>query len=335
MSTLSLDDLRIRFHKELDEICELFISSFGLSHSKEVAHLSSPLFRWMDFRLRYIDPTPRAIIYSDKFPKKLPIHIQRALNKLEVKIRMGEDINPYQSKGIISNDVSAKKKTNRTDRLWADWKIQHFHLTEDDPPAREYFVPRSGWQLFTIIEGSEVFFINALPHPKGSEYSDIELVETVRRCLPQYMRRFELKGILPGTNPTKEELDRLRKAGVSHLLNIGGKVHMGPGMITTAGTARDLTMKGDIVRDGVEALANYVCRPESDTQKHVIDKGIEDPEFHFSATPQGLGIFEAKSGYAFLLPRVTEKSSSPLAQLHDLLLPEGAAKFIVSKLGLP
>jgi hypothetical protein len=336
MPTSHLDDLRIRFHKELDEICEFFISSFGLSHSKDEAHLSSPLFRWMDFRLRYIDPIPRTIIYSDKFSTKLPIHIQRALNKLEVKIRMGEDINPYQSKGIISNDVSAKKKTNRTDRLWADWKIQHFHLTENDPPENDYFVPRSGWQLFAIIEGSEVFFIDALPHLKGSEYSDIELMETVRRCLPQYMERFELKGILSGTNPTKEELDQLRKAGGFRPLNIGGKVHMGPGRgITTAGTALDVTMKEDRVRVGIDALANYVCSPESDTQKHVIDKGIEDPEFHFSATHQGLGIVEAKSDHAFLLPRVTEKSSNPLAQLHDLLLPEGAAKFIASKLGLP
>jgi hypothetical protein len=153
MPTLSLDDLRIRFCNELDEICELFISSFGLSHSKEEANLSSPLFRWMDFRLRYIDPIPRKIIYSDKFSKKLPPHIQRALGGLEVKIRMGEDINPYQSKGIISNDVSAKKKANRTDRLWADWKIHHLHLTENEPPIGEYFVPRSGWQLFAIIEG--------------------------------------------------------------------------------------------------------------------------------------------------------------------------------------
>lgn len=336
MLKTTTENLRIQFRKELEEVCELLISSFGLSHSRQDAHLSSPLFRWMDFRLRYIDPIPRKILYSDRFPKAIPVHIQRALEKLEAKIQLGEDINPYQSIGIISNDVSAKKKVSRTDRLWADWKIQHFHLIEDDPPTGEYFVPRSGWQLFAIVEGNEIFLIDALPHLKGAEYSDIELLQTVRRCIPQYLERFELEGILPATNPTKEELDELRKAGVAVPLSLDGKVHMGPGGgITTASTALKVTMAADRVLAHMDALASYVCDPESEMQRHVVDKGIEDPEFHFCITAGGLTIYEARSDCGFALPRPVVKGASPLAQLHDMLLPEGTARFVSSKFAPP
>jgi len=288
----------------------------------------------MDFRLRYVDAIPRSIIYSDRFRRNIPVHILRALQKFELKLRMGEDINPYQSKGMVANDFSGRNKVNRTDLLWADWKIQHFHLTEADPLPENYFTPRSGWQLFTIIEGPQCFFIDVLPHPKGAEYANRELLNTVKRCLPQYIDRFELKGILPGDDFTQQQHYKLRRAGVATPFYSDGKVYMGPGGgITTAGTALNVTMKGAKVRSLVDALASYVCSSDSDIQRHIIGQGINEPEFLLCLTPRGLAVLEKKSDHAFVLPRLNETQSSLLADLHDMLLPESIARFLSTAIG--
>lgn len=104
---------------------------FGLEFKREVQHLSDPLFRWLDFRLRYIDPLPRSVLVSKKFPKRLPVSAETGLHLLERRFRDGIDVNPYQSKSLIRfNDLSGEKRAKRTDFLWADWGITHLHLSD-------------------------------------------------------------------------------------------------------------------------------------------------------------------------------------------------------------
>ncbi len=97
----TLEELNEEFFRNVDQIAADLLTGFGLKHSGDVDGLHVPLLRWMDFRLRTIDPRPRQIYASDRFPKSLDEPVASALQSLERAIRNGEDINPFQSKGCM------------------------------------------------------------------------------------------------------------------------------------------------------------------------------------------------------------------------------------------
>src|ERR1019366_7293563 len=146
------NDLKSGCRNDIDRIVNELIDDYGLRYEQEVANLSDPLLRGLDFVLRYIRPVPRTILVSNKFPKQLDAGTERALHRLEQLIQEGGDINPYQSKGLIlHNDTSGSKRQQRTDLLWADWGIHHLHLDDTPIPNGSYFSDRnSDWLLFCM-----------------------------------------------------------------------------------------------------------------------------------------------------------------------------------------
>src|SRR3546814_9033972 len=87
---------------DLDEIAEKAIAAFGLAFSKRADNsgLHEPLLRWTDFTLRYVAPTPRQILISDKFPVTLPAQAQQGLHRIEQLLMRGEDVNAYQGNSL-------------------------------------------------------------------------------------------------------------------------------------------------------------------------------------------------------------------------------------------
>lgn len=230
-------DIKTRFHQNLERIALNLIAAYGLEFKQEINNLSDPLFRWLDFRLRYIDPIPRQIFFSNRFPKKLPPSAENGLHRLEVLISEGKDVNPFQSKGLIRfNDISGKKRAKRTDLLWADWGIVHLHLTDKPVPTGSYFSDRScssgeSWLLFCIFTGDTVGFIDIRKHDDDFLFSDQDMIRIIKENWPHFMERFKLKGILPTENHiTNCELDNLRKSGTNWLTCIDGDTYIGPGM---------------------------------------------------------------------------------------------------------
>lgn len=98
--------LRLRFAANADEIARSMITALGLTHSGKVEHLSDPLTRWFDFRLRIIDPRPRKVHLSDRFPRSLDAATSRALRSITLAIERGDDINRFQSKSLLYSDPS-------------------------------------------------------------------------------------------------------------------------------------------------------------------------------------------------------------------------------------
>ena len=123
MHLLSETALADKFQRNIDDIATNLIGAFSLKFKQEVGNLSNPLLRWLDFRYRYIDPMPRPVVYSNKFPKQnLPKSARQGLKHIRRLIEKGKDINPYQGRGLmLRNDISGEKKDARTDLLWADW----------------------------------------------------------------------------------------------------------------------------------------------------------------------------------------------------------------------
>lgn len=330
MNTLDVERLRGRFRADIESLAESLVTMFGLKHSKEVQHLACAVDRWMDFRQRSIDPVPRDVLYSDRFQRPLPLDVQRAIQLLELKFRLGENVNPYQGKGLtLHNDYSGKRERQRTDLLWSDWKISHFHLTEKPPLPGDFFVPRSGYHLLAIVEPNVVLFIDAVPHLQGEQYADVALLGTVQRCWPTYMERYEVRGcIVDGDElPTGDRLN-LRQNGVNSFVQIDGKLYMGPGMgVTTAVTALNVTLQADRVMDAVDDLATWVSDPDGPFLGNAAVADLEEPEFSLGVFGNALAVYEARSKHAFCLPRHADADDR---DLHKLFLPAWAGDAVAA-----
>lgn len=334
MQPLSVTELEEEFQRNIDSLSSSLIRVFSLKFKQEVANLSDPLLRWLDFRLRYIDPQPREIVLSGKLPKRgLPQNAKSAFNKICKLIKAGGDINPYQGRGLIlRNDFSGERHDARTDLLWADWGIYHLHLSSEPIPQDQYFSRSADYLAFCLVGGNLVAFIDVLRHPSKEGFANPELIETVAQNWPRYMEQFKLQGISPNRKHTQEEIHALRSNGYSPSLTINNSAYMGPGMgITSAATPTKVTLTADRVRVFARELAGAVQDPSGSFRTEAIAALEGPPEFSLVPTEHGLVVYEAKSRHAFRLAESAPyKAPTPLEAFHDLLLPRWACQALVA-----
>lgn len=317
--------LRQRFVANADEIARSLIKGFGLTHSGKVEHLSHPLTRWLDFRLRIIDPRPRRVHLSDCFPKVLDAATNKALRSMVDAIERGDDINRFQSKGLLYSDSSGSRRADRTDLLWGDWGMHHLHVADYLPNHSSGFVPRSDYLLFVMVFRNDVICIDVRAHAEGPElFSDQELVRIVARNWPDVMKPFELKGVLPtGVTLTSDERKQLRRSGVATPLEIDGKVYMGLGFgITTASIPLRVTLAKDRVMRSIAHLAELVADPSGQFQQALPESIRDCAQFSLALMPRGIGLFEEQSKHGWVFPEMRfDGTDSVFAELSDNFTP--------------
>jgi hypothetical protein len=319
------------FLSRLDGIALELVRCFGLKHSQETENLKEPLLRWLDFRLRYIDPKPRRVVLSNRFPKKMSRDVRDGLANLINMIEVGEDINPYQGKGLVSHhDISGSERKNRTDLLWADWGIVHLHLTRKPLQKGHRFSARSEWLLFGIPGDDFFAVVDVRHHLEENVFSDPELMRILVESWPEMMGRFELKGVTGQADADAlraGEYDRLRKSGLSGIITVKGKAYCPPGMgISTASTPARVTFAMDTARRHVRALAALVCSEDGEFQVEVRLRDIREPSFELCVTPRGLAVYEPHLNKAWLLPREELREPNFLFHLQNLIAPAWATK---------
>jgi hypothetical protein len=322
------ENLKKIFLNDLKSISETLINAFDLKFEEEIENLSAPLMRWLDFSLRFVEPKPRKVVLSKKFPNCIPAEIDHAFNLFCNLVEQGGDLNPFQGKGLIKfNDTSAEKKQKRTDLLWANWGILHFHLSCNKRLAGSYFSPRSEWLTFAILANNSIGVIDIRHHNDENLFSDVNLIHTIAESWPTYLDKFELVGIIASKQPFEsDEHSKLWKAGIVTPVCFGNKTYIGPGLgITTAAIPSKVILTYDRIKSFVILLAEMVDSEEKQFKQVVKKMGISDPEFHLCITPNGLAVLEEKSNFAFLLPGLDKNPNSNfLVELTNLLLPAWA-----------
>lgn len=329
-------ELREIFSADLDSLVSEIIDDYGLKYGKEEASLSSPIVRWLDFTLRYIQPNRRSIFYSNRFPLNLGPDVNASLGYIINLMSSGSDLNPYQSKGLtIYNDTSGTRREARTDLLFADWGIHHLHLTAVPIAAGRYFADRSEWLLFCIFLHDEVGLIDVRRHDEPALFSDPGLFSTVVQSWPNLVEHLRVKGMTSITNlpKTSREIAQLRKSGVTSFVDVDGAVYLGPGMgVTTASTSTRVAMTTIRINRYVDMLANLCVNPGFRPVMDAAASGIAEPDFHIALTPDGLCIHERVSNRPYVLPRARVVGGRDgLAEFHDLVLPEWSLPFLLSK----
>ncbi|MEW9623592.1 hypothetical protein [Rhodanobacter geophilus] len=313
------DELTTKFRVDTEAIAKSLIEFCGLTHSRAIPHLDRTLLRWLDFRLRFVDPKPRPLVCSTVFPKNLSSEVGQALDEFERLSLAGEDLNPFQGKGLTRHhDTSGTKRQNRTDLLWAEWSIHHFHLALPTKRFDQYYSERSGQLLFAIVFDNAIACLDIGTHGAMEKRA---LVEAFVHSWPEAAERFRLNGILPSTSPFPEEdVKKLRVAGVSSYVVVDGAVYV-PGGITTASTPTRVTLASDQVTRGVDAIAQIAI------SEVIRDRGAwgesDLPHLRLALTPRGIGICDDRSNKCWRLPRAKgEWANHPVGHWHDLMLPE-------------
>lgn len=247
-------ELADSFIADINQIVKVAVDSFGLSYSGK-NKFSSPLLRWVDFRRRYISPTPRMVVESDKFPECVPEKYKENYEQIKRKILLGENINDFQSKTLLKNDVSAlNKKTSKTDKMFADWGIQHLH-----------FVPkgsgRSSELLFIIVKSDCVFMIDVAAHKLSDglpSFSDEQIIQTAINNWPKLFESRIIKSIGKSSfaKLSHREFNQARRVNLNTFIENGGNVYgsFGNGLVTN-GNALDNVRDTDIIYKELTDLA--------------------------------------------------------------------------------
>ncbi|MFM0031865.1 hypothetical protein PQR70_37215 [Paraburkholderia madseniana] len=327
----TLEELAGEFLENVDGIATELIAGFGLNHNRVVDGLHAPLLRWLDYRLRIIDPRPRQIYVSDRFPKSLDEPTARALRAIEQAILNGDDINQFQGKGLIRSDSSGKNRNERTDLLWADWGIHHLHVAEKQADGDAYFSARGDFLLFAVFGRDVALFVDIQPHSTHPLHGDPlrfareDLIRVVARNWPSVMEPFELKrGVLvPEREISDEDRKLLRKSGIETPLFIDGKAYFSPGRgVTSASTPGKVTGEMMRLRRNLRALAQLVHEPNGQFQVVLPEAHRTDARFSLRLLPDGIVVCEQSMDRGWTFPDARfDGTDNIFAEISDTLTP--------------
>lgn len=330
-SNIATQSTAHRFRIDLDDLAMALIGKFGLKFDRNQPNLSAPLLRWLDFRHRYVDAFPRPVVFSDKFPiANLPSDATRGLQQLIERFESGYNVNPYQGRGLIlRNDTSSGQRHKRTDLLFADWGILHFHLSTETIPPGRFFSKPADYLAFCLVGGNVVAVLDVLPHPDKLGFANIDLFETMARNWPGYMEQFKLVGMrtVRAQAPTMGEINGLREAGVGMTHFYKGVSYFSPGGgVTSASTPLHLTRACDRILELVRQLAAAVDDPSGQFRRHPSVVVVSNPSFALGIGNGGLCIVETTSKTNFLLPKAQPNTTLSWMQvLNDGFAPKWAA----------
>jgi hypothetical protein len=326
-----------QFYSDISEISMRLVRAYGLTHRAPDDRPDLALQRWMDYRLRRIDPQPRQVHKSNRFPiVGLPSDVGEALALIEERFAIGDEVNPYLSKGILNNDVANPKEQNRTDGLWADWGIHHFHLTTEPLVDGQRFSERSGWLLFAKVYDDAVAFIDVRDHNEDFLWTQADLLKTFISSFPEQAEPFRITAMkVEPREQTPETLKTLRNAGVYVPIEHRGDFYFGPGGgITTAATSAKVGAACMNVRTAARRIATWLEMPDNAIRVELRSRGVEDPQFAIGCDDVGLilGEMTAPDGYWRFTRSGGNEARSPMQALQDLFLPEWAAAALIADL---
>ena len=225
-----------KFECDIQNIAKSFIGFFD---KKINENINDFVLNWIEYVIRLIPPKEREVHFSKGFWERAPRECWKQIHSLADKFEYGQDVNPYLSK-TVQNALHGK----RTDMLWTDWEICHFHLSEKIPEG-SYFSDRSDYLLFAIVGDYFTCFLDARHHPKGAEFADPELYKYICESWPKLVN--DLKGITPDKDWTKEEIYGFRQRGLNICYSYNGQVKALGGLTTPSGkSVRSIILKDRI-----------------------------------------------------------------------------------------
>lgn len=279
--------LKIKFWNDLQEIARILCERH---HLKYDPNEELPIRRWISYVARLIEPKERFTYFSKGFWTRIPKECIPAIHLLADKFEYGENVNPYQSKTIKLNNIS-EKKGRRTDLLWADWNIHHFHLPTSSPHDKDGFSLRTKYLLFAIVQNDYVCFLDVKHHKDDDCFSDPIFIQQIIESWPQLAECKRIKGITIENELNAKEIAEFRKKGLLAPISLNGNAYMMGQGISTAGTPTEDVVLYDMLLTEIEILSKdltvFLKRRNIQTNPENFSLEIKDDGLHLLLSNEG------------------------------------------------
>lgn len=340
---------RASFQKSLIEIAVFLNHAYGLRLTESAENPFNPLVRWMDFRLRYLEPQPRQVLlakhlevyFTGLFKKPWTGQVDKTIYEVLKAFEVGKDVNARQSRTIFENDINAwdgnkkQPKAGRSDGLWNDWGVTHLHLSDEMDKKHPTFFSRSDWQIFCVVLPKRILVVDICKHKHGSAWADEKIAQIVFENWPWYANQFKiptLKGSLGGWSSA--ERNSLRASGLSLTTEYNGHTYMPMGWGNTSANVGLKVMKmTNRLRQYTQIVADQASSLNGQIMEDLIKAGAEsDAGFDLTLilNNKGLAIYERKFRRCYQIVKPKDCLSSDAYALKELLLPDWALNKLVS-----
>ncbi|ECL3590990.1 hypothetical protein FS083_08230, partial [Campylobacter jejuni] len=149
-----------------------------------------------------IPPKPRKVFISKEIKERtLNKKIRKTINKIEYKLKKGEDVNPFLS-----------KRLNNNDKMFSSFGIHHFHLGEYLKNKQEY--DRTGDLLYCFLpyyNNDSIYFIDVLPHKQWCNQELFDIIQKNWSDALQYTQSFAVEDI------SEKYIKKLRKNNINFM----------------------------------------------------------------------------------------------------------------------
>jgi hypothetical protein len=268
-------------------------------------HPGALLAFYHDWCSRMISAHPRTVMRSVEF-KQNPVSIERSevIGTMIAEIEQGIDLTKYLSRRVrvgfeLPKDSTKKKlgKLQHLDLLLNEWRIHHLHLAST--VEADGFVGRNDPLLFAMFLPGKAYLLDIGTH---DSFADERLAHIAIETWPDEQLFLEIKGILGlrgGNAYSVDDRRQLRGAGLASFIQIGNRVFMPPGGITSAGTSTQATLWSNHIMRTLKKFEEQVTEDPSRIVAFIRAHGgnpDEPPKFKFAIFRNGFGVIEAQSG---------------------------------------
>ena len=280
----------------LSDLAQAIASEFtrvGISFPPDADpdHLAS---RYLEMRIRRIDPTPRKVHFSEEMhyslgdlardndpkPSAKAMEAWATVFYLRHLFESGETVIPYLTKWV--------NKTETCDGLLWDYAMHHLHLSRND--GKNDFVERADWLLFAIVADQDAFFVDVRPHEDSEHLQWVrqDLLDIVHSNWPELTEGRVLHGIT-GARVTDTEKQELRRENVNLAHEVGGRAIAPLGLGTASdGHSKSRRFLADKLLHELEQQQRLFYEQTDELRAAFVEIGMaEDAQMEFKLVRKG------------------------------------------------
>lgn len=240
-----LTELEKSIYKDVQSEIWKYYDSVDIIYKEE--SFDKTIIDFLSYLYRLIPVIQREVHYSKELLNKRDLkeiteEQIEILNKYEDAFSKGKDMNIF-----LSNNI---KEPRKPDFLLYTWHLYHLHMSgkfvEDVNQMKNN---RSNTQLLCIINASDVYFVDIIPHPqKAEEYFNLQSLKIIKEN--GWMEKigfFEIKNMIPKTLQPKitemKDIFKLYACGFNLAFEFEGKAYQRLSQMSQARRPLDATRK--------------------------------------------------------------------------------------------
>jgi hypothetical protein len=201
----------------------------------------------------------RTVIFSDRIRKEIKNF--PAIDDISYSLENGKEVTPWLSRQVLH------PKTAKSDDMFNDWGITHFHLGKFFQNSRQ--TQRTDALLFAKLEPDFAIFLDVQRH---GDWTKRDILRQLLYTAPACMELFEVKGIIGLTRRLEDsDLKTMRESRVNATIEIDGRYFFPPGEgLAASGQSVRFVRWADSLFENIDAIKSNI--EKNSAPKHIVKK---------------------------------------------------------------